>query len=71
MARAAIGWSVADLAEAAAVGEATIRRYETGRTDMLPHNVDALKSALERKGVIFLASGETKDGGPGVRLKKK
>jgi ribosome-binding protein aMBF1 (putative translation factor) len=71
MARAAVGWSVFELAEAADIGEATIRRFETGRTEIFPHNLERLERALEKKGVIFLASGETKDGGPGVRLKKK
>lgn len=71
MARGAIEWSAKDLAEASGVGESTIRRYETGRGDMFPHNLTALQSALEKQGVVFLASGETKDGGPGVRLKRK
>lgn len=71
MARVAVGWSAAELADASDVGEATIRRFETGRGEIFPHTLERLQRALERKGVIFLASGENKDGGPGVRLKKK
>ncbi len=71
MARVAVGWSAAELADASGVGEATIRRFETGRGEIFPHTLDRMRRALEKKGVIFLASGENKDGGPGVRLKKK
>jgi transcriptional regulator with XRE-family HTH domain len=71
MARVAVGWNAAELAEAANVGEATIRRFETGRGDIFPHTLERVQRALEKKGVIFLASGENKDGGPGVRLRKK
>ncbi|MBL8544101.1 MAG: helix-turn-helix transcriptional regulator [Hyphomonadaceae bacterium] len=71
MARVAVGWSAAELAHASGVGEATIRRFETGRGEIFPHTRERVQRALEKKGVIFLASGENKDGGPGVRLKKK
>ncbi|WP_420823026.1 helix-turn-helix domain-containing protein [Vitreimonas flagellata] len=71
MARVAIGWSAADLAEALSVGEATIRRFETSRGEIFPHTLERVQRALEKKGVIFLASGENKDGGPSVRLRKK
>lgn len=71
MARVAVGWNATELAAASGVGEATIRRFETGRGDIFPHTLDRIQRALEKKGVIFLASGENKDGGPGVRLKKK
>lgn len=71
MARAALGWSVAELAEVAGVGEATIRRYETGRGEIFPHTLERVQRALEKNGVIFLAPGETTDGGAGVRLRKK
>lgn len=71
MARVAVGWSAAELADASGVGEATIRRFETGRGEIFPHTLERMQRTLEKKGVIFLASGENKDGGPGVRLKKK
>lgn len=71
MARVAVGWSAAELADASGIGEATIRRFETGRGEIFPHTLERMQRALEKKGVIFLASGENKDGGPGVRLKKK
>lgn len=71
MARVAVSWSAADLADASGVGEATIRRFETGRGEIFPHTLERIQRALEKKGVIFLASGELKDGGAGVRLKKK
>jgi transcriptional regulator with XRE-family HTH domain len=71
MARVGVGWSAKDLADASGIGESTIRRYETGKGEMYPHTMDPLRIALEKMGVIFLASGESKDGGPGVRFKKK
>ncbi len=69
MARSALGWSAAELAEAAGVGAATVRRYERG-ADILPDRLDLMKRALEKGGVVFLAADELKGGGPGVRLKK-
>jgi len=68
MARAALRWSIDDLAERAKVGRATIARFETGtaaRTD----TVAALRRALEAAGVILIASDEVSPaGGAGVRL---
>ncbi|PZO52411.1 MAG: transcriptional regulator [Alphaproteobacteria bacterium] len=71
LARIAIGWSAADLAAASKVSESTIRRFETGNGEMYENNLERLRTVLERKGIVFLASGETTDGGPGIRLKKK
>lgn len=67
--RALIRWSADDLAKAANVGVATIRRAEAtdGVVTMVPNNLAAIRSALEAAGVIFVdANGE----GPGVRLRK-
>ncbi|WP_135211137.1 helix-turn-helix domain-containing protein [Vitreimonas flagellata] len=49
MARVAIGWSAADLAEASGVGEATIRRFETSRGEIFPHTLERVQRALEKK----------------------
>lgn len=68
-ARALLRWRAEDLANAAKVGVATVRRAEAedGQVSMTAANVDAVRRALEGAGVIFVAeNGE----GPGVRLKK-
>ncbi|WP_319519902.1 helix-turn-helix transcriptional regulator [uncultured Martelella sp.] len=66
MARAAVGWGVRDLAKQASVSVDTVSRFERGE-DLLPRTIEALQSAFERAGVIFVeANGE----GPGVRLQK-
>ena len=71
MARVGVGWSAGELAEASGIGESTIRRYETGKGEVYPHTMQQLRAALEKKGVIFLAPGENKDGGAGVRFRRK
>ncbi|WP_280821308.1 transcriptional regulator [Pseudaminobacter soli (ex Li et al. 2025)] len=66
-ARALIRWSAEELASAASVGIATVRRAEA--EDGLPSttiaNLTAIRHALEAAGVKFLS--ENSDG-PGVRL---
>ncbi len=68
-ARALIRWSAKELALAAGVGVATISRaeVEAGRTTLTAANLKAIKSALERAGVEFIAEN---GGGAGVRFKK-
>jgi len=54
-ARAMLGWSALDLAEASGVGPATIRRYEV-QSGIPSANTKVLKtlmSALERGGIEF------------------
>ncbi len=66
MARVALGLGIRELAQLAQVAPATISRFEAG-DELKPRTVDALRSALESAGVIFVAeNGE----GPGVRLRK-
>jgi transcriptional regulator with XRE-family HTH domain len=66
-ARALLDWSGPRLAEASGVSLATIRRAEQGNA-MSPLVARALREALERAGVRFIA--EEWDSGVGVRLAK-
>lgn len=67
MGRAALGWGVRELAEKAGVTANTISRIEGG-ADSKASTLDAIRAAFEEAGLTFLADGELKDGGPGVRL---
>jgi transcriptional regulator with XRE-family HTH domain len=62
MARAGIGWSLAQLAAAAHVGVATVARFETAKGETIPATLSAIQRALEAAGVEFLPDN-------GVRLK--
>lgn len=67
-ARALIGWSQDELEAAAQVAKKTIADFE--RQARQPHSrtLDAIRTALETAGVIFIdQNGE----GPGVRLRKE
>ena len=66
-ARALIGWSQADLAQASGVSAPTIGRLETtdGPIGGRPETGDKLRAAIESAGVEF-TNGE----GAGVRLRK-
>lgn len=67
-ARALLGWSTNALAEAAGLGLATVRRFETNNT-VQPGSIAAMKDALAAAGVVFINDGEASpDGGHGVRL---
>jgi transcriptional regulator with XRE-family HTH domain len=68
MARAALNWSLADLAEAAGVHRNTISNFETGRYAGDPDKIAAMRKALEKAGIVFV---EENGEGPGVRLKKR
>jgi transcriptional regulator with XRE-family HTH domain len=65
MARAALDWSVRDLAAKAAVHRNTITRLEAGGQGE-PRTIDALRSAFEAAGVEFTNGNE-----PGVKLRAK
>ena len=67
-ARALLKWSADDLAKAADVGVATVRRFES--VEGIPSGqirvLDAVKQALEEAGIEFIGSPDDR---PGVRLK--
>lgn len=67
-ARAFLRWRAEDLAKAAKVGVATVRRAEAedGVPNMLVNNMIAIRRALEAAGIEF-----TKDGAPGVQINQK
>jgi transcriptional regulator with XRE-family HTH domain len=66
MARIALGLGVRELAELAKVSPDTVARLERGE-ELKERTIDALRTALEKAGVEFIAEN---GGGPGVRLKK-
>ena len=70
-ARALLGWTSQHLAEQAGINYATISRAEqfNGVPSVRAPTLASLQSALERGGVVFLADGDTRSGGPGVRLR--
>lgn len=61
MARAALGWSGKDLADAAGVGSATIARFELGST-VAKDNLAKLRKALEDAGIRFIDGGVYRGG---------
>jgi transcriptional regulator with XRE-family HTH domain len=66
-ARALIGWSRRELAEASQVAERTLIDFERGARAPHRRTLTDLRRALEEAGVIFIDQNE--EGGPGVRLK--
>jgi transcriptional regulator with XRE-family HTH domain len=68
-ARALIGWTQAGLAEASGISEISIKKIETGATDPRSSTLAAIQAAFNDAGVVFLEPGDTRDGGPGVRMR--
>lgn len=67
-ARAMIGISIEELANAVGVTGELIRATEASTGNVDPELSRKLKHALESRGVIFVASGQQDASGPGVRL---
>ena len=69
--RALLGWTQLDLAQAAAVGVATVRRLETTESEIRgsAETLWKIQTALERGGVEFIPALGSK--GPGVRLQRR
>lgn len=68
MARAALGWTVRDLAEATGLHRNTITNIEVGRYSGEPETLNIIQKVLTREGIIFI---EENGGGVGVRLRKR
>lgn len=68
-ARAILKWSAKDLSEASGVSWATIQRLESkdGPLAGYEQTRDALRAALELRGVCFLEAGQVATG-PGVSI---
>lgn len=66
-ARALLKWRAHQLATAAGLAEATVRRFETSGV-VRQSSVEAMLQALQGAGLEFIpAGGESLDGGPGLR----
>jgi transcriptional regulator with XRE-family HTH domain len=68
-ARALLGWSQADLAEASGVSEPTVARLESAEGELGGRELTTgkIRAAIEAAGIEFI---DENGGGPGVRLKK-
>ncbi len=67
-ARALLGWSAQDAADAANIGIATMKRFESGQP-VQPGTLTAIADGLTAAGVAFIDEGEKSwSGGAGVRL---
>ena len=64
--RAPLGWKQADLATASGVSEIAIKNIERGATDPRMSTVNSIQEAFDRAGVVFLDTGDIRDGGPGL-----
>jgi transcriptional regulator with XRE-family HTH domain len=68
MARAALNWTVRDLAEATHLHRNTITNIETGRYAGDAETLAVIVTVLKRAGIEFI---DENGGGPGVRLRKR
>ena len=63
-----MGWTAADVAEAAGVGIMTVKRLEGGQP-MNAASVRKIAEAFAAGGVTFIAAGDSSpDGGDGFRV---
>jgi transcriptional regulator with XRE-family HTH domain len=67
MARAALNWTVRDLAKATGLHRNTITNIEVGRYAGDPKSLEIIEAVLKKAGVEFI---DENGGGPGVRLRK-
>lgn len=69
-ARALLGWKQSDLAAVSGISEISIKNIERGATDPRASTLNAIQTAFAGAGIVFLDPGDTRDGGPGVRMVK-
>jgi len=67
MARAALNWTVRDLAEATGLHRNTVTNIEVGRYAGDARSLELIAATLKKAGVEFI---DENGGGPGVRLTK-
>ncbi|AYJ88018.1 XRE family transcriptional regulator [Sphingomonas paeninsulae] len=68
-ARALLGWSTIELATAAKLGIATVKRFETGQ-QVQSLSVATMRASLDSAGIQFIDPGEvSRKAGAGVRLR--
>lgn len=71
-ARAMLGWSRKQLAEAARVSPATLADFEAGKRQPYERTLADVQAVLENAGITFIAEGEpSSGGGAGVRLREQ
>ena len=68
MARAALNWTVRDLAEATGLHRNTITNIEVGHYAGDPATLSKIEGVMRQAGVEFI---DENGGGPGVRLRKR
>ena len=61
---------MSSLSGRAIVSEIAIKNIERGASDPRLSTVNNIQEAFDRAGVIFLDTGDIRDGGPGLRLKR-
>lgn len=69
MARNALRLGTRELAEIAGISFTTINRFETEKGGLQHSSAEAIRKALEDKGIQFLDSGQVASG-PGVAIRK-
>ena len=68
MARAALNWTVRDLATRARVNKNTVSRYEAGK-EIVASSLQRIEQVLIEHGIVFFEQDSKY--GAGVRLKKR
>ena len=58
-ARGWLDWSQNDLAAAANVSQSTVRDFEKGRRIPIANNLEAMKAALEARGISFHSAADS------------